>query len=64
MGHGLNNTIQDVMVRHKHMQGYNALWMPGTDHAIATQNVVEKMLKEGKRRDLGEAFKKKCGLEA
>ncbi|MBI1803799.1 MAG: valine--tRNA ligase [Ignavibacteriae bacterium] len=56
MGHVLNNTIQDVFVRWKRMQGYETLWMPGTDHAgIATQNVVEKSLsKEGKtRHDLG-----------
>ncbi len=45
MGHGLNNTIQDILIRWKRMQGYNTLWMPGTDHAgIATQNVVEKEL--------------------
>ena len=60
MGHALNNTIQDILIRYKRMQGFNALWVPGTDHAgIATQNVVEKQLaKEGKRRqDLGrEAF--------
>lgn len=63
MGHGLNNAIQDVVIRHKRMQGYNTLWMPGTDHAgIATQNVVEKMLaQEGKtRQELGrEAFLEK-----
>ncbi len=56
MGHALNNTIQDILIRFKRMQGFNALWVPGTDHAgIATQNVVEKALaKEGKRRqDLG-----------
>jgi valyl-tRNA synthetase len=56
MGHVLNNTIQDVFVRWRRMQGYETLWMPGTDHAgIATQNVVEKsLLKEGKtRHDLG-----------
>ena len=60
MGHALNNSVQDVLVRWRRMQGYNVLWVPGTDHAgIATQNVVEKALKkEGKtRRDLGrEAF--------
>jgi valyl-tRNA synthetase len=52
MGHGLNNTIQDVLIRWKRMQGLNALWIPGTDHAgIATQNVVEKELaKQGKNR--------------
>jgi len=60
MGHALNNTIQDVLIRWRHMQGRNTVWMPGTDHAgIATQNVVERALqKEGKSRDdLGrEAF--------
>ena len=45
MGHALNNTLQDILIRVKRMQGYNVLWMPGTDHAgIATQNVVERML--------------------
>ena len=45
MGHALNNTMQDILVRTKRMQGFDALWMPGTDHAgIATQNVVERML--------------------
>ena len=57
LGHALNNTLQDVLVRWKRMQQYNTLWMPGTDHAgIATQTVVEKRLQaeEGKRRtDLG-----------
>ena len=56
MGHALNQTIQDVLVRWRRMRGFNTLWLPGTDHAgIATQNVVEKALKkEGKRRqDLG-----------
>jgi len=56
MGHALNNTIQDICIRFKRMQGCNTLWVPGTDHAgIATQNVVEKQLaKEGLRRqDLG-----------
>ena len=60
VGHGLNNTIQDVIIRWARMRGAAALWVPGTDHAgIATQNVVEKMLgAEGKTRfDLGrEAF--------
>ncbi|HYJ79155.1 MAG TPA: valine--tRNA ligase, partial [Longimicrobiaceae bacterium] len=60
MGHGLNSTIQDVLVRWRRMQGYEALWIPGSDHAgIATQNVVERLLaQEGKSRDdLGrEAF--------
>ncbi len=55
MGHGLNNTLQDVLIRHKRMEGYNTEWIPGTDHAgIATQNVVErKLLEENiKRQDL------------
>ncbi|HEX2205309.1 MAG TPA: valine--tRNA ligase [Longimicrobium sp.] len=60
MGHGLNNTVQDLLVRWRRMQGREALWIPGSDHAgIATQNVVERQLaKEGKTRDdLGrEAF--------
>jgi len=52
MGHVLNNTIQDVLVRWKRMQGYEACWIPGTDHAgIATQNAVEKALaKDGTNR--------------
>ncbi|MGV1099080.1 valine--tRNA ligase [Thiovibrio sp. JS02] len=56
VGHALNNTMQDVLVRYKRMDGYNTLWIPGTDHAgIATQNVVERQLAtEGKsRHDLG-----------
>ena len=45
MGHALNNTLQDVLIRWRRMQGYNALWMPGTDHAgIATQSVVERLV--------------------
>ena len=58
MGHGLNNTIQDVLIRFERMRGRAALWVPGTDHAgIATQNVVEKLLAaEGRTRfDLGRA---------
>ncbi|NQU38675.1 MAG: valine--tRNA ligase [Lentisphaerae bacterium] len=53
MGHALNNTIQDILVRWRRMEGRNVVWMPGTDHAgIATQNVVERALaKEGKTRD-------------
>jgi valyl-tRNA synthetase len=47
IGHALNNTLQDILIRFKRMEGYNVLWMPGTDHAgIATQNVVEKQLLE------------------
>ena len=56
MGHVLNNTIQDCIIRFKRMQGFSALWLPGYDHAgIATQNVVERELnKEGKTRfDIG-----------
>ncbi len=58
MGHALNNTLQDILVRTKRMQGFNVCWMPGTDHAgIATQNVVERQLaKEGTSRlELGRA---------
>jgi len=56
MGHALNNTLQDILIRYKRMCGFNTLWMLGTDHAgIATQNVVEKQLgNEGiSRKDLG-----------
>ncbi len=60
MGHACRATFEDVLVRHKRMQGYNTLWVPGTDHAgIATQVVVERQLaREGKtRHELGrEAF--------
>ncbi|HEX2600509.1 MAG TPA: valine--tRNA ligase [Gemmatimonadaceae bacterium] len=60
MGHGLNNTVQDVIVRWRRMAGDEALWVPGTDHAgIATQNIIERQLAaEGKNKaDLGrEAF--------
>ena len=53
MGHALNNTLQDISTRHKRMRGFNALWLPGTDHAgIATQNVVEREIaKEGLGRE-------------
>jgi valyl-tRNA synthetase len=53
LGHALNNTLQDVLIRWRRMEGFNTLWMPGTDHAgIATQTVVEKRIlaEEGKRR--------------
>ena len=56
MGHALDHTIQDVLIRWKRMSGYNTLWLPGTDHAgIATQSVVEKKLAKEKitRRQLG-----------
>ena len=57
MGHALNNTFQDIIIRTKRMQGYAALWVPGTDHAgIATQIKVEQMLREDMgitRHDIG-----------
>ena len=57
LGHALNDTLQDIFIRHKRMCGYEALWMPGMDHAgIATQAVVERKLKEEQnltRHDLG-----------
>ncbi len=53
VGHALNNSLQDILIRWRRMQGRNTLWMPGTDHAgIATQNVVEKQLmQEGTSRE-------------
>ncbi len=58
MGHALNNTLQDLLVRWRRMQGYDTLWQPGTDHAgIATQMVVERQLAEdGIRLDRGRAL--------
>ena len=56
MGHALDNTLQDILIRFKRMQGYEALWLPGTDHAsIATEaKIVEAMAKEGiTKEDLG-----------
>ncbi|HWA29009.1 MAG TPA: valine--tRNA ligase [Lacunisphaera sp.] len=56
MGHVLNNTLQDILIRRARLEGHEALWLPGTDHAgIATQTVVEKELRKEKktRRDLG-----------
>src|SRR4030042_6946144 len=51
MGHGLNNTVQDILIRYKRMCGYETLWVPGTDHAgIATQNVVERELAAEKKK--------------
>ncbi|MGC8639552.1 MAG: valine--tRNA ligase [Isosphaeraceae bacterium] len=59
LGHALNNTLQDILIRWRRMQGFDCLWMPGTDHAgIATQAVVEKRLFEEEkktRHDLGRA---------
>jgi valyl-tRNA synthetase len=49
MGHALNNTLQDILVRFHRMDGENTLWLPGTDHAGITQYVVEKELAKGKR---------------
>ncbi len=53
MGHALNNTIQDILTRYKRMQGFEALWLPGTDHAsISTEaKVVEKLKSEGKSKE-------------
>ncbi|MCI8611603.1 MAG: valine--tRNA ligase [Clostridiales bacterium] len=53
MGHALNNTLQDILIRHKRMCGYNTLWIPGTDHAsIATEaKIVEQMRKDGVTKD-------------
>lgn len=53
MGHAMNNTLQDILIRFKRMRGYSALWIPGTDHAsISTEvKVVEKLRKEGKSKD-------------
>ena len=60
MGHAIDETLQDVLIRYKRMSGYETLWMPGTDHAsIATEvKIVEQMAKEGlTKKDLGrEAF--------
>ena len=62
MGHALDNTMQDILIRFKRMQGYNALWQPGTDHAsIATEvKIIEKLKEEGiDKNDLGrEGFPK------
>ena len=64
MGHALENTMQDILIRYKRMQGYNALWQPGTDHAaIATEvKVIDSLKKQGiDKNDLGrEGFLEKC----
>ena len=66
IGHALNNTLQDVIVRYKRMKGFNTTWVPGTDHAgIATQNVVERALEErntnrfqlGREKFVGEVWR-------
>ena len=70
MGHALNGTLQDILIRIMRMRGFNVLWQPGTDHAgISAQMVVERQLKtEGKNRhDMGrDQFIKPavCGLES
>ncbi len=66
MGHALNGTLQDMLIRLKRMQGYNVLWQPGTDHAgISTQMVVEKKMKaEGRnRREIGARSIRRRNLE-
>ena len=67
MGHAVDQTLQDILIRWKRMQGYNALWQPGTDHAaIATEvKVIDKLKKEGRRKeDLGrEGFLKEVMSE-
>ena len=64
MGHALDNTMQDILIRYKRMQGYNALWQPGTDHAsIATEvRIIEKLKEEGtSKEELGrEGFLKRA----
>ena len=54
MGHALDGTIQDILIRFKRMQGYNTLWLPGSDHAsISTEmKVVQKLKEEGNERNL------------
>ena len=69
MGHALDNTMQDILIRFKRMQGYNALWQPGTDHAsIATEvKIIETLKNEGRYRQArsgpGEIFRARLGLE-
>ena len=64
MGHALDNTMQDILIRYKRMQGYHALWQPGTDHAaIATEvRVIESLKEQGiDKESLGrEGFLEKC----
>jgi len=64
MGHALDNTMQDILIRYKRMQGYSALWQPGTDHAaIATEvKVIDKLKKEGRaKEELGrDGFLEEC----
>ena len=59
MGHALDNTMQDILIRYKRMQGYNALWQPGTDHAsIATEvKVIESLKEQGiDKKELGKSL--------
>ncbi len=68
LGHALNNTIQDILIRWKRMEGYEALWLPGTDHAsISTEaKVVEKLKAEGKsKEELGREgfFRRSLGMD-
>ena len=64
MGHALDNTLQDILIRYKRMRGFNTLWVPGTDHAsIATEaKIVEKLKEEGtSKEELGrEEFLKRA----
>lgn len=64
IGHGLDMTLQDILIRYKRMRGYEALWLPGSDHAaIATEHkIVEKLAKEGKTKEMigREAFDKEA----
>ena len=60
MGHALDNTLQDILIRYRRMQGFNALWQPGTDHAsIATEvKIIEQLKREGiEKADLGEGLR-------
>lgn len=68
IGHALNHTLQDILIRYQRMKGRDALWQPGTDHAgIATQMVVERKLAEegaSPRREMGrKKFLEKSGME-
>ena len=68
MGHALDGTIQDILIRFKRMQGYNTLWLPGSDHAsISTEmKVVQKLKEEGKaKQDVGrEILRRSLGLDS
>ena len=66
MGHALDNTLQDILIRWRRMQGYSALWLPGTDHAsIATEaKIVGKMKEEGLTKEQRGIPQARMGLEA